>query len=89
MEYKIDTGTFLPIKTGKLFNAKLNIMYCGMPNKTTFALTPLRVRGNQGFSPTVFYSTANTFIKVLDVRNTSRLYRNWRLSKSNKKWNTK
>jgi len=66
MEYKIDTGTFVPIKRGT-FKAKLNIMYCGMPNKTTFALTPLRVRGNQGFSPTVFYSVATTFIKVLDL----------------------
>lgn len=64
MEYKIYTGTVMSIKKG-FFQEKFRIMYCGMPNEKTFALTPQISKGYQGFSPTIFYPINSKLIHVL------------------------
>ena len=65
MEYKIYTGSLLSIKKGFL-KGKFTIMYCGMPSKSTFALTPHIAKGYQGFSPTIFYNAKSSVIHLLD-----------------------
>jgi len=65
MEYKIYVGTLLKIKKG-FFKGTFNIMYCGMVNDNTFALSPFKVHGYQGFSPNVFYNLNATIIHLLD-----------------------
>ena len=65
MEYKIYTGSMLAIKEGFL-KGKFRLMYCGMPNASTFAITPYIADGYQGFSPTIIYLLYRYF-EVLDV----------------------
>lgn len=65
MEYKIYTGTVLSIKKG-ILKRKFKIMYCGMPNDTTFALSPLISSGHQGFSATIYYNISSAVIHLLD-----------------------
>jgi len=65
MEYKIYTGSMLAIKNGFL-KGKFRLMYCGMPNVSTFAITPYIADGYQGFSPTIFYNSNSKIIYLLD-----------------------
>lgn len=65
MEYKIYTGSLLSIKKGFL-KGKFKFMYCGMPNESTFAITPYIAKGYQGFSPTIFYPVDSSVIHLLD-----------------------
>lgn len=65
MEYKIYTGSLLSIKKGFL-KKKFRIMYCGMPNESTFALSPYFASGHQGFSPNIFYRIDSQVIHLLD-----------------------
>ena len=65
MEYKIYTGSMLAIKNGFL-RGKFRLMYCGMPNESTIAITPYIADGYQGFSPTIFYNANSKVIHILD-----------------------
>lgn len=65
MEYKIYTGSMLALKKGFL-KGKFKFMYCGMPNESTFALSPYIAKGYQGFSPTIYYPANSSVIHILD-----------------------
>lgn len=65
MEYKIYTGSLLSVKEG-FFKWAFRFMYCGMPNKSTFALTPYIAKGYQGFSPTIYYKADSQVIHLMD-----------------------
>ncbi len=65
MEHKIYTGSMLAITKGFL-KGKFKLMYCGLLNEHTFAITPYIAEGYQGFSPTIFYSAKSAVIHILD-----------------------
>jgi len=41
-------------------------MYCGMPNDSTFALSPFFGHGYQGHAPTVYYNVSSRVIHLLE-----------------------
>jgi hypothetical protein len=68
VEYKIQTGDFAKIKRGNL-QGSLNLLYSGMPNDDTFALSPevsqsLLLEGFK-FVPMIFYRKGRKDISVL------------------------
>jgi len=65
MEYKIFLGTMISIKQG-FMKGPFKLMYCGMPNENTFALSPFLAKGYQGFSPNIYYNLNSTVIQVFD-----------------------
>ena len=65
MEYKIYVGALIAIKKG-LFKGSLKIMYCGMPNETTFTLSPFATKGYQGFSPNIYFDKDARVIHVFE-----------------------
>lgn len=66
MEYQIYTGAIIEIKKGFL-KGTFKIMYCGMPNKDTFALSPYITHGYQGFSPNIYFNKDASIAQILDV----------------------
>jgi hypothetical protein len=65
MEYKIETGTVFKLKQG-FMKGSFSLMYCGMPSKDTFVLTPLISSGYSGFSPSIYYSKDTSQLVVYD-----------------------
>jgi len=66
MEYKIYVGTLMKIKKG-FMQGTFKIMYCGMINENTFALSPFVAKGYQGFSPNIYYNSNALFIQVFEM----------------------
>jgi hypothetical protein len=69
VEYKINTGEFAEIKRG-ILSSNLPILYSGMPNDDTFALSPVTKQSffMEGFkfSTTIYYRKDRKEIRVLD-----------------------
>lgn len=68
VEYKIKTGDFAEIKRG-ILEGSLPILYSGMPNDDTFALSPVTKQSffMEGFrfSTTIYYRKDRREINVL------------------------
>ncbi len=61
-EILVQTGGLTKLKTG--FATTMSIIYAGMPNDTSFAITFMYA----GFASNIFYAKDSTFITVINQR---------------------
>jgi len=69
-ELKIKTGTIGVIKSGGLFSDGIKLLYSGMPNSQTFAISPIMreesFTDGFGFTPVIYYHIESTSISILE-----------------------
>jgi len=65
-EFLIQTGELKILHTG-IFS-KLEILYSGMPNENTFAITALINKESRGFTPEIYYPKESVFITIIEHR---------------------
>ncbi|GEM_PF-6370791 len=69
IELKIKTGTIGIIKKQGLFNRNIRLLYSGMPNNQTFAISPVYKESSvsEGFTAMViYYHIESTKINILE-----------------------
>lgn len=64
MQHRLELGAVYTIKDK--FLKRFKLIYCGMPDKDIFVVSPMITQGYQGFSPMIYYDASSKLIWVYD-----------------------